>query len=714
MEKESHAILLDDQPAKKDLLDFGSYSDTLVESIANPDTQTPMTIGVIGRWGTGKTTLLKQIERKLNSDFQLATVWFNAWRYSAEDELWAAFLQSVIVQIENSFDFGEKISFKFRLLMKRFDKDAFLEEAILILARIILAIIPLLLAYLVTALAELEMVKDLVRVAGGITTLLIGYWTVLKPIADSIRANVTIDLGSLQKDSEYKQHIAFLDKFHDHFRDIVSSIAQSGNKRLAIFIDDLDRCSPDRIVQVLDAIKALVDVEGCVYLLALDSEVVQRAVGTKYKNDPDAQKEYIDKIIQIPFQLPPLTREDMRTFLQELGLKLPENCLEVFAQGLEEVNPRKVKRTVNVFSLLWSLAERRRKVTGSISPNLLAKVVVIQQGYPKLYRLLQDRPDLLIELERHFQEDNNLGLPPEVYSELRDVLLECWPSAEDELTRLSETPNLKRWQGQLAVSNDREEAVMSVAEDLRYEFDDRENNALVLTIEALKEQVGAKNDLEDRLADLIEKLEMYPPLSDELKPFEELTGLGSMLNLPKDPRGDDKDTRFSDLQPKDIQTYFTLTSRAEPPGEDPETELEHEQVPVKPSVMNRFSTQQEIRQLIEQTDFPGQEGKQVLDTLLLFRTSKQRTWLATTEELLYCVLDDEKTRAKDRLIQWRLSLELAHPIRTKPSSKRPGGRVIDIGPKRNWIYSTRLHPDPGQLERNIADMIRRAHELSEL
>ncbi len=110
----------------------------------------------------------------------------------------------------------------------------------------------------------------------------------------------------------------------------------------------MDRCPPERILQVLDAIKLFLDIPGCIFILGLDVEIVQKAVANNYKDDLTAQREYLGKIVQLPFQLPPLTYNKMKVFLQELPLNLPdERCREVFVAGLSK-NPREVKRAINI------------------------------------------------------------------------------------------------------------------------------------------------------------------------------------------------------------------------------------------------------------------------------------------------------------------------------------------------------------------------------
>ena len=89
---------------------------------------------------------------------------------------------------------------------------------------------------------------------------------------------------------------------------------------------------------------------------------------------------------------------------------------------------------------------------------------------------------------------------------------------------------------------------------------------------------------------------------------------------------------------------------------------------------------------------------------LLFRTSKQHTWIAATNAHVYCLLDDARTRVSDRTIQWQIPLARAHPIRAYTTAK--GNSVVDIGEKSRWLYSSRLHPNATELEQSLLSLIR--------
>ena len=154
-------------------------------------------------------------------------------------------------------------------------------------------------------------------------------------------------------------------------------------------------------------------------MLGLDQDVIARGIEMKYKElgeKTDGEgigqftiqgMRYLEKIIQLPFQIPPIEQVDMNEFVEDLSTDWPhEECPKVFSIGLAN-NPRQIKRTVNVFFMLWNLSKKRqKKLQGFIKPIRLAKVVAIQTVFPDFYNLfLKDNPQYLRELEEHYRRE---------------------------------------------------------------------------------------------------------------------------------------------------------------------------------------------------------------------------------------------------------------------------------------------------------------------
>jgi predicted ATPase len=406
---------LADTPAEKDILDYRAYRDALVSIIEGLDSRTPLTVSIFGHWGSGKTTLLRMVTDELRQR-NVQTIWVNVWQFGNEEDVWSAFLQSILLKVKREMPWLKRLLFSFGLLRRQIKWDEVGKRVPEFLFRVLIVIVPLFIS--LTFLAANPSASSKVTVgAGTILSAVLGWLLVLQPYVNAVRNRVKVDLKGLVRSSKLRERVSVLDQFKTDFDDmIVSLVGREG--RLVIFVDDLDRCQPDRIVQVLDAIKLFLDTPRCVYLVGLDRDIVEQAIKVKFKEyrQPEIEaREYLEKIIGLPFDLPPLSGDQMSLLVKSLASDLPDagRSTEVFALG-QEPNPRKVKRTINMFLLLWALAQGREELKDAIKPTRLAKIVVIQHSYRDLYLLLIASPGGLGELEVNFRQagaDHSSELP---------------------------------------------------------------------------------------------------------------------------------------------------------------------------------------------------------------------------------------------------------------------------------------------------------------
>lgn len=544
-------LTIDDRPAEKDALHFTPACQAFKELITDPQTRTPLVIGIFGRWGTGKTTFMTLLRNELRSK-KLATVWFNAWQYSQEDELWAAFLQSLLNQAGEDLPPWEKAGFYLRLFINRTDWKVALKLAAQTLFRILVVIIPLVLAWPIVQRWWSGVYQVVLKLAGGVVVVAAGWWGAIKPLIEAVHKDVKMDFSAARKSSDYEEHIAFLDKFREHFKDIVDSLPSKNNARLAVFIDDLDRCAPDRALQVLDAVKLFVDVPGCFFILGLDDILIQKAVQEKYKDSLEEQQHYLDKIVQLAFHIPPFTRSDIESFVSILGVTLPDpRCIQVIAAGLPG-NPRQVKRSLNLFSLSEYLAEKQDLGQADLHPVLLAKLIMIQQLFPELYDLVREKPEMLIEMEEHFRLRDESSMPGHLLI-LHPIFTS--PSYKQSLPILASTFGLGKDIPQdkivaqveaLAIQLDKENRL---GELVKWGVDFEENH---------KEELEKKTDWQEiasRIDTARQKATFAPALPDGLLPFASNKTLSGLLLVFKE----DLDAGFARLDARQIAPYFSLT-----------------------------------------------------------------------------------------------------------------------------------------------------------
>jgi iron(II)-dependent oxidoreductase len=317
---------------------FDQFAVTLARLIADPGTRTPLTIGISGAWGSGKTTLLQCIQEKLAScngkktpsfanpgesakDFRKCkTVWFEAWKYNDDDEILAALV---------------------RVILDTMHKDGLFA----------------------TIQAEWE---DPQQPEYDWVGMFLNAFQ-LKFGGLGAEIGFKLDPKAYAQESPFKTHTAFFDHFSEAFVRLMAAWVHHTGKpskidektgALVVFIDDLDRCLPEKTMQVLEAIKLFLDKDGCVFVLGAHTEVIQKAVTKIYQDaglSDENASDYLEKIIQLRFELPPLDEDQMEIFVTEQGL--PPESLESWETVVAgaEINPRKVKTFLNDLNLAWAL-----------------------------------------------------------------------------------------------------------------------------------------------------------------------------------------------------------------------------------------------------------------------------------------------------------------------------------------------------------------------
>ena len=445
---DSKTYILDDLPTEKDALDFTPYVETLADVCKTAST--PLTIGVFGTWGSGKTSLMRMIRSRLPRNYTVA--WFDAWKYDKEETLWRTFLLTVLSALRET-------------VKKKGGPTEDLDRLETLLYQAI----------------DIEKVGgvtiDLLKLGGNAAkgAVQIGLSFIpggavlgefIKTLQDKGAEALTDDVTQAIQRERTKIHIEqvrFLETFQDKFRILIENNIRMKGKtagRLVVFVDDLDRCLPEKAIEVLEAIKLFVDAPGCIFILGLDQDVITRGVEIRYKDfdkgdgvqisNPIDGARYLEKIIQLPFQIPEIEATDMDGFVKSLVEEWPRlECSEVFAKGLGD-NPRRVKRTVNTFLMLWGLASKR-ELEGMVQPIRLAKVVAIQTAAPRFYEQLKRNHTLLRDVEAYYRTEGSAkgeelseeGHAPGGKKVIRQGTLAI-QLPQDLLTLLNKTPSIAR------------------------------------------------------------------------------------------------------------------------------------------------------------------------------------------------------------------------------------------------------------------------------
>lgn len=403
-----------DHETDTDLVGFSYIADAVV-TLASADHLLPATIGVFGDWGSGKSSLISMIRRKLDGNEGTLVVEFNGWLFEGYDDAKSALMGTIIDEVITRRSAGQKAK----------------TLAVNLLRRI-----------------------DWFRAAGGALRFGIRYAAALSAagpsgvgVAAGLDATEALDRASqVLADASDKKLNSLSESETAHtlrrgireFRgDFDKFLKESNVDRLIVIIDDLDRCLPDTIIETLEAIKLFLFVPRTAFVIGADERLVEYAVKQRFPelqgSKSEVGRDYLEKLIQYPVRIPPLGRAEMETYIsllfteasgvdRELLSKARAKALERtgtdvdLSFGIEEVedaighvpqalreslaisariapllarglngNPRQCKRFLNAFTLRLEMA-RLRGIT--LEQRILVKLMLLERFRPESFRQL--------------------------------------------------------------------------------------------------------------------------------------------------------------------------------------------------------------------------------------------------------------------------------------------------------------------------------------
>ena len=212
---------------------------------------------------------------------------------------------------------------------------------------------------------------------------------------DEIEKNLTEKMAFL--DSLDKETIYFdgIENISEQFRRI-RRLKKDKDYRVVVFIDDLDRCSPKKALQVLESIKVFLDIEGFVYVIGISVETINRLISYAYKETGIQGKEYIKKIIQIPIRIPKWDNLDInKLILEDISKKLPNQYKKFVISNASiiaksaDYNPRQVKRFINnIIIAMETFAKNSKKHSMDLGEILFVQVMVLK--FPLIVEYLKN------------------------------------------------------------------------------------------------------------------------------------------------------------------------------------------------------------------------------------------------------------------------------------------------------------------------------------
>ncbi len=408
-DKPTEFLLWSDDPASKDLLSFNAVAETVTDALLDNNLD-PVAIGISGRWGSGKTTVLRLIDSLLtdqNSDeSKVLIVSTDPWRYDPTTGAKESLISEVLAAIQKEIKPNEDTGDKAKKLMARLVKRVDWAKAIRLTTKAAVAL-------------QIPSFDDLLDVVKD------------KP-----------------EDSE---EVRGLEAFRDEFDQLMQSDELNHVSRVVVLVDDLDRCLPETVVETLEAIRLFLAVPKMSFVLAADEDRVAEAIRTRFPeskkigSDGDSQPAeepaslYLHKIVQTTVPIPALSRFDTQAYVLLLLLMgkldtdkyglLVQQCDDLRRnskdlgdiQGFDGIdisddmafaaritpllyeklqgNPRRIKRFLNDLHVRQSIAARRGI---ALEAEVVAKLMVLEVLLNKEFKDVLDwlaRGELRVNME---------------------------------------------------------------------------------------------------------------------------------------------------------------------------------------------------------------------------------------------------------------------------------------------------------------------------
>lgn len=408
------ADFIEDWPASAPAFDFDLIAESLVPVLQQP-TEGALVLGIHGSWGSGKTTLMQAVSHALGAgqaDVKDVFVDFNAWKYNEREALWRALILRLIAELRQLVvkDEEEQLEELERSLYRAFivqEKGPWAVNWQSLVTEVIT---------IGLSVIRLDFVgRALARSASWVTKLFPS-----KKNGDGLDAQSIEQLGSILERTTTARHVEqvqSIEQFLDKFRQIMDKLRQD-DRRVYVLIDDLDRCLPDAALDIFESIKLFLDAPCCVFIVALDRDVIRKGLRLRYGGvdgesalliDPD---QYIEKTISISYDLPRLSETDVRSIID--GFHLPTQLTiadkNLIISGLG-TNPRRIKRFMNTLSVQLRLARLAYDRGRPLPPGLLdgdhpgvlslfVKLLVISYRYSALFALTVEDEEVLVRIER--------------------------------------------------------------------------------------------------------------------------------------------------------------------------------------------------------------------------------------------------------------------------------------------------------------------------
>lgn len=479
-------MIVADNETAVDLLYYEAVAKTVVRVVSEKSDE-PLSVGVHGDWGAGKSSILMMVEESFKDDERVLCIRFNGWLFQGFDDAKTVLIETIVEELMKSRSGSQKVIDQGKKLFRRINWMKMARKAG---------------AYgmtVATGVPHPDTLSDLYAAATS----------VVKTGADAISAdslkNVVDSAGAYLQDAEVESAPQQMHEFRQEFETLLEV---ADIDRLVVLVDDLDRCLPETAIGTLEAIRLFLFVPRAAFVIAADEGMIEYCVRQHFPDLPTATgpatyaRNYLEKLIQVPFRLPSLGYAETRIYvalllvLNECGddsdtfkklvpiaraaLQKPwtgpgldraslkaafETIPDAVERGLDIAyriapiltdgsrgNPRQVKRFINTMALRLAIAEERG-FADELNMSVLAKVMLAERFAPEVFDALARGAadtgfsDELIALESHAASDGAEAVPVKANGKVAPA--KKAPKAK-ETVQLPDWPNIewaKRWAG---------------------------------------------------------------------------------------------------------------------------------------------------------------------------------------------------------------------------------------------------------------------------
>jgi len=416
-------MFLSDHETRVDLLYYEAIAKTVVKLIRQTP-EAPVTIGVHGDWGAGKSSVLKMTAASFAGDNRVLCLWFNGWAFEGFEDAKAVVIETIVDDLERARSGVTKVADAARKVLKRID---WLKLAKKVGGLAFTA---------TTGIPTLDQIKGLYDTAMAILG---------KP-QEHINAadlkGIAEQAGDYLKNADVDGNVpAQIHAFREEFEELLDA---ADIDQLVVLIDDLDRCLPETAIATLEAIRLFLFVPRTAFVVAADEGMIEYAVRQHFPDLPLSTgpasyyaRNYLEKLIQVPFRIPALGLAETRAYVtlllvqSELGEK-DARFTKLLAAAREELrrpwesrgldrttiqtvlgdvppeidqalqlsaqitpiltdgtrgNPRQIKRFLNSMALRFAIAEECG-FDKEIKRTVLAKIMLAERFSPDFYEQL--------------------------------------------------------------------------------------------------------------------------------------------------------------------------------------------------------------------------------------------------------------------------------------------------------------------------------------